>query len=210
MILILACSPADKTTNFKDNITIAKINNPELEIRIYLSKKEINISELVSHWEYPSTNLAVNDPFLYLDEKQNIRVATHQKQKWVSWKIMDKVANYYGNVKEINFDSIELPELFIESRYEEYLSSTGEMYEGNIELWNQQNFVKYFDFHNYNYENDMGRNGDNTFVNECQYAGYGNAKKFSIEFLKSQGNCMLDSSILGTYTLKDSILVKVF
>lgn len=210
MFILLSC--------FSNKKTVKKINSEESlnkhDYKIFNIKDNIDLIELISSYHGKKSILDNPETFLYIDSKRKIRIAIYLNKRWHTWEIHDaNNQEYYAKIEKVNFDNTGTQEIIIQSKYGVTPQSTfGHSYFGNFQIWNVDSAKLYFDIENYKYSDDMGRNGDQSYTNECFLNVDVMEKQLIVNQTELNTNiameCYFDDELFGTYYLKNEIVTK--
>lgn len=142
----------------------------EYNLIIYPAKEHIPIAATVKAFD--NYNEAVVDGpsgFLYFDDQRMVRAAVLKSGQWHTWEVYDaSESSFTAKLLWVDFDGEGSGELYIMYRYGLTVQSTfGESYSGAVQLWDIDRALPYSEVKNYEYGDDMGRNGDQTYRATC-------------------------------------------
>ena len=140
------------------------------DFKNYPHLESLKIVDYVTSIESGQAVLSNPSIFLYQDENNKIRIAMEKNAKWQTWEVFNASDhNYQADIEFKNFDNKGTKELIITSFYGSSPQSTmGNEYYGDTEIWDLDKVHLYFKIEHLAYSDDMGRNGDNTYSQECK------------------------------------------
>lgn len=207
---LLSCTSKDKVAK---EVEVVENLNFEYDFKSYSHRDSIDINELVTA-NYPDdeqeAKLDNPETFIYMDSDRQIRMSIFVNKKWRTWTIHDaQNEQYYAKMHRKDFDNVGNSEIIIQSKYGIVPQSTfGSSYYGSFQIWNIDSVKLYFDIENYEYSDDSGRNGDNSYTNECFSNVEVKERRVFVDSLDKNGECYLESELAGEYLLENGNVVK--
>lgn len=211
LLLLLSCTSNDK---IKQKVDDTENLNFEHDFKIYNHKDSIDINELITSDEGDDAILDSPETFVYMDSERQIRMSIFMNKKWRTWTIHDaQNEKYFAEIHRKDFDNIGNNEIVVQSKYGISPQSTfGSSYYGDFQIWNPDSIKLYFEIENYEYSDDMGRNGEQTFTDEHFLDVEVKEKQIFVNSIKldsSENNELyLVDELLEEYFFKNGIVVK--
>lgn len=216
LVLLLGCIHKEKGAIEEQEVHHTEPLNFEHHFKSYNHKDSMDIDEWITSDEGDDARLENPETFLYMDTERQIRLAIFMNDQWRTWMVYDaKNKKYYAKIYKKNFDGMGNLEIMVQSKYGLAPQSTfGSSYYGSFQIWNPDSVKLYFEMENYSYSDDMGRNGDQTYISEHLLNIEVKEKQIFVNPLEfdldtDETSDLEDEYVGGEYILKNGIVIKM-